>query len=726
MGQGRSRFNMNFFKNLDARGRIIVLIALVAAVLLVVYLGTRYFLGVTASNDSRVAVPAGIQSVPGGTTQSPAYTQAVTQASEQRAQAAQLSGASAIPTQQNYGSSFSSYGQCIICSDQSANVKNLLSDWVGKGELDQDTADALQKLADQNVPVSQYADQLDQLVKAGKLTPAQARALLDQYKKQHANAQLKDSGKFMDGLIKSGDLPVDAANQLLAAQKAGVSPAEYQQMLRRLVADGKISPATEAKLAAQYNQQKAAEAEQETETGIDRMAKDGEITPDMAAELKGLVAKNVPVSEYAAALQKAVADGKLTPDAAKKLLEQYEAQKAGVGPAATMDALAKKAAADGDYAKAEKLAEEAKRLAALQANNASPQDYANELKKAVLDGTLTPDEAQQLMNEYQGLTLPLGATETPEIPGTSGNTAFADLAKKAQEGGAAAPTTATEAALPGETPVITADELQEAQQKAADQAAQDKEARVEALMVAMSSQAQQLVNTVWQPPQMANRQGTPATPESKANCDTSKGTGNSSSGQSSTPQGAPIIKAGSILFAVLDTAVNSDYPDSPVLATIVAGPFKGAKLMGKLQTAKNVAGQLDRVGLNFTLMNMDNWNTSQAVNAYAIDPDTARTVMASQVNYHYLLRFGSIMATSFLQGYATALTNTGTSTTGIFGTSTTHPALSVAQNVLVGMGQVGTTLGTVTQNYVNIPPTVRVNSGVGLGILFMADVYRSS
>ena len=80
------------------------------------------------------------------------------------------------------------------------------------------------------------------------------------------------------------------------------------------------------------------------------------------------------------------------------------------------------------------------------------------------------------------------------------------------------------------------------------------------------------------------------------------------------------------------------------------------------------------------------------------------------------------MAFSFLQGYSSAITNAGTSTTGIFGTSTTHPSLSPSSKTLVGLGQVGQTMGTATQNWINRPPTVKVDSGVGLGILFMTDI----
>ncbi len=88
-----------------------------------------------------------------------------------------------------------------------------------------------------------------------------------------------------------------------------------------------------------------------------------------------------------------------------------------------------------------------------------------------------------------------------------------------------------------------------------------------------------------------------------------------------------------------------------MLATIIAGPFKGAKLLGKL----NLAQGMDKVSLNFNLMNEDDWIKGKTVNAFAIDPDTARTVMASNVNYHYLKRYGSMFASSFLTGYANGI-----------------------------------------------------------------------
>src|SRR3989344_9542225 len=125
------------------------------------------------------------------------------------------------------------------------------------------------------------------------------------------------------------------------------------------------------------------------------------------------------------------------------------------------------------------------------------------------------------------------------------------------------------------------------------------------MQTAMASQAQSLL-TAWQPPKMAHQSGTPpSTAKSgSAEGDTkAAGRDGKESKDVETASGPPLIKAGTIFFGVLDTGVDSDYPDTPVMVTIVQGPFKGATLLGKLALAK---GQ-DKVSLTFNLMNRDDW-----------------------------------------------------------------------------------------------------------------------
>lgn len=755
---------LNFFNRLDARSRVFVLLAGFLGMVMIIYLVTRYLSGGGATvSTSRVAnAPAGLQSVP-GETPSPAYFRSLEQLNAQRAQQAQMTGVSAVPTLINPGQPAVS-GGCVICAEETSNVKYKLDDWVKKGQISPDVAAELQALADKGVSEAEYAAKLDELVRQGKLTPEQARELLELYRKQHANQLLKDSAKLMDPLIQSGQLPLDVANELLAAQKNNMSPSDYAALLQRMVREGKISPEVAQQLLAQYTQQRTREIIARSISTLESMSRSGQITPDVLKDLVDLEANMVPLDAFTNVVKKYLTAGKLVPAVAEKIIAEYKAQKSAIGPSQTITQMLEKAEAAAyaeisellkagkitaevanqlagmiqqnisledfqrglsilveqrkltpeiaklkyaDYQKVKGLRDLAARLSALQANNATPASYADELKRAVAAGLITPEEAARLMQEYQAMM----ARAAAAAAGPAASAEFAKLQAQVQQAG-----------VTGAPPPA---EFATAQVQAVQESAQDRAARIQALMQAMSAQAQSLIAS-WQPPVMLNRQGVQTTTTEKTTTAAEGAAGGKSTTTTTTTTTQalpPIIKAGTILFAVLDTTVNSDYPDNPVMATIVQGPFKGAKLLGKLQTTKSVAGQMDRVTLNFTLMNEDHWPTTKGVTAYGIDPDTARIAIASSVNYHYMLRFGSMFATAFLQGYATAITTSAsTSTTGIFGTSTTHPSLSPGQKIAVALGQVGQTLGQVTQNYANIPPTVKVDSGVGLGILFMSDV----
>lgn len=775
MAQGDSKFSLaklNFFSRLDARARVFFLFGSLIGIIFLVYLGTRLLSGSSdTTGPSKVAsAPSGLQSVPGGQ-QTPEFSRAVEQASAQRAQQAQLSGSSAIPTLQGVGLPRAQMSdQCVICSDEAANVKDDLNDWVKEGKVTPEVVKQLETLAGQQVTEGTYAVSLDDYVKAGKLTPDQSRRLLEVYSKQHKAALLNDSAAMMDGMIKSGTLPTETANQLLTAQKGGITTTDYNTMLQGLNKQGKISAGAAQQLLTQYTQQRAKEIVMGSILILHQMEKAGEITAPVEKELVGLENRMVSMEVYSSTLDRLVTEGKITPAVSAKILEEYKSQKTAIGPTGTLDALLGKAEADADneindLLKQKQMSDEvavilrgmikqdvslndfinavnalvqqnkltpevaklkiadyqaikgyrdaSKSLGTLQANNAPAPDYANELKRLVQQKALSPEQAAVLMQEYLA-TINRAPVVTAGTP--SGNTdAFVKLQERIQQG-------SNSSAAPVSIDQFGTAETTE-DQKQAQQAQQD---RIQALISAMSGQAESLVSS-WQAPAMAYKAGSAGSASSDKDGAAAGGAGASSSSTTTSTTStesnvAPLIKSGTILFAVLDTEVNSDYPDSPVMATIVEGKFKGAKLLGKMVATKGVAGQLDRVSLNFTLMNDDNWLKSKTVTAYAIDPDKARTVLASNVNYHYLQRFGAIMATSFMQGYSSAITNAGTSTTGIFGTSTTHPSLSPANKIAVGIGQVGTNLSAITQNYINIPPTVRVDSGVGLGILFMSDV----
>lgn len=121
----------------------------------------------------------------------------------------------------------------------------------------------------------------------------------------------------------------------------------------------------------------------------------------------------------------------------------------------------------------------------------------------------------------------------------------------------------------------------------------------------------------------------------------------SSQSSSSYRNTSLLFKAGDILVATIDTAVNSDQPNTPVMATIATGRFKNAKLLGSFTRVD------DRVIIQFNTLSAKDLLQSVSINAYAIDQNTAQTALATNVDHHYLLRYGSLFAASFLQGFGT-------------------------------------------------------------------------
>ena len=76
----------------------------------------------------------------------------------------------------------------------------------------------------------------------------------------------------------------------------------------------------------------------------------------------------------------------------------------------------------------------------------------------------------------------------------------------------------------------------------------------------------------------------------------------------------------------MDTSVNSD-EQGPVLATIVSGKLKGAKLIGSFSGPSQNS---DKITLSFNTMTIPGGSGSISINAYAIDPNTARTALAKR------------------------------------------------------------------------------------------------
>lgn len=185
-----------------------------------------------------------------------------------------------------------------------------------------------------------------------------------------------------------------------------------------------------------------------------------------------------------------------------------------------------------------------------------------------------------------------------------------------------------------------------------------------------------------------------------------------------------IIKAATVYFAIIKNKVSSDQPNTPVMAQLITGPYKGSKLLGGFYT------EGEKLLIKFNTMVMKSREKSFSVGTtYAIDTKDGQTAVETDVNHHYLLRYGSLFAASFLEGLGQAYTPNTFCYVGINGTVCPGSQNDINPNqvntkvaLMRGAGQVGTNLGQHIGKYFNTPPTVTVDQGTLVGILFMNDV----
>ena len=193
--------------------------------------------------------------------------------------------------------------------------------------------------------------------------------------------------------------------------------------------------------------------------------------------------------------------------------------------------------------------------------------------------------------------------------------------------------------------------------------------------------------------------------------------------ESHSSTGTVVIRTGDILFAVIDTSVNSDEP-GPILATIVSGRLKGSKLIGSF----NLPGKADKMIVTFNTLSIPGAQDTVSITAFAIDPNTARTALSSETDHHYLSRYGSLFASTFLEGFGNAFQSANTTITigGTGGVTDTTIANGVGRstldNAVIGLATLGKAWGQVAAQNMTRPTTVQLYAGTGVGILFTQNL----
>ncbi|MCL4678641.1 MAG: hypothetical protein KJ017_08630 [Alphaproteobacteria bacterium] len=185
-----------------------------------------------------------------------------------------------------------------------------------------------------------------------------------------------------------------------------------------------------------------------------------------------------------------------------------------------------------------------------------------------------------------------------------------------------------------------------------------------------------------------------------------------------------LIPAGEIEYGQLIIEANSDVP-GPVLALMVSGPLKGAKLLGTF-TVQN-----DYLTLTFNTLVYEGQDID--IDAIALDPETTLPGLATEVDHRYLQRIVLPAAAAFVEGFADAISQTDATSividTSGGGTTTTatDQDLDTEEEVALGVKEAGEEVREIIDEMADdIEVLVKIHAGTPIGILFTSAVTEEA
>lgn len=212
--------------------------------------------------------------------------------------------------------------------------------------------------------------------------------------------------------------------------------------------------------------------------------------------------------------------------------------------------------------------------------------------------------------------------------------------------------------------------------------------------------------------------------EVKNNADSSGGSyAGSSSNRGGSYKDSPVeVRMGTIIPGVMLTAVNTDEP-GPVMAEIVSGPLKGSRLIGSVVNAPtDITSNVSKATIQFTKLQRKGMDSKAVdISVFAVDPETSRTAVATDVDHHIFRNYGLTIAASFVEGLGEAFGNMG-KTVSYTDQATIMQVSDKSKNaVWAATGKAGSRLGRQLDKLSNAPTTVTVDAGTTIGLLFMSD-----
>lgn len=308
------------------------------------------------------------------------------------------------------------------------------------------------------------------------------------------------------------------------------------------------------------------------------------------------------------------------------------------------------------------------------------------------------------------------------------------------EGGSAVPVMRQEIAVTPSQPVVTNNAADDAQKRAererlrqeakakSEKAQQEHAQRVAQYKAKLLNQSG-LLMAKWEAPVTITNYKISNTSTTNTEGNGNYANNSGSQTQNNTAKTKSIIKAGKVCYANLDTGVNTD-DTKDIRATILScksddGTLDLAKtaLTGKVEVNNQWS---EAAVLRFNRMSMPFAAESQGVEILAIDENTYRAAVASDVDHHYVLKTVGLFASGFLEGVNEGLLKGGqtqsVTTTSNGSTVVSTESYSDKQLAMLGLSKVGAKTAAAASNLYNRPNTISIERNVGIGIVFMSDV----
>ncbi|MCA1795873.1 MAG: DotG/IcmE/VirB10 family protein [Desulfobacteraceae bacterium] len=175
------------------------------------------------------------------------------------------------------------------------------------------------------------------------------------------------------------------------------------------------------------------------------------------------------------------------------------------------------------------------------------------------------------------------------------------------------------------------------------------------------------------------------------------------------------VKPGDVFYSVTRETLNSDAPGTKMTtAEILSGKLKGYRVVGSfVRENKFLVVRYSKI------VSPD--DTVYDIEGFAVDPTTKSAGVRSNVDHHYLSRWGGLVAASFLQGFGEAVANSGVSANNSWGDAivTTTPDYNAEDQAWIAAGKVGEVMSSKASKNFDRDPTVTLNEGLPIGVLII-------